>query len=135
VICERCGTVFCVDLESDAYWLSGSRVRHCSKACRNRMRPSDRKHRKELNQRPARIRSQVRRLRERDGDDCWLCLLPIDFTITDINDPMHCSRDHVVPRALGGSRGVENMRLAHRQCNAERGSGRGFRWEEASWAR
>ena len=119
--CKRCGTVFCVDTEEDCFYLSPARVLYCSKACKKRAQPGDPKQRRELAASPRKVRRQVAFLRKRDGDDCWLCLLPIDFAIADINDPMHCSRDHVVPRAAGGGRGVSNMRLAHRHCNARRG--------------
>jgi 5-methylcytosine-specific restriction endonuclease McrA len=74
-----------------------------------------------MTQRPGTVRRQVAILRERYGDNCWLCALPIDFAITDANDPMRYSRDHVVPRVLGGGSTVANMRLAHRQCNSRRG--------------
>src|ERR1700733_10969263 len=113
MICVRCGAVFCVDLESDAYWLGPTRVRHCSKVCRKKARPNYRALRHK-SRNPAKIRRQVAALRRRDGDDCWLCSLLIDFTITDINDPMRYSRDHLVPQSLGGDGTVANMRLAHR---------------------
>jgi 5-methylcytosine-specific restriction endonuclease McrA len=66
---------------------------------------------------------QVRVLRRRDGDDCWLCGYVIDFTIKDDDDPWHWSRDHFIPRSLGGPSTVENMRLAHKWCNSHRGAG------------
>jgi 5-methylcytosine-specific restriction endonuclease McrA len=122
VVCARCGTVFCVDLESDAFWLSRSAVLYCSKRCKKRSQPGFPKHKRELRKRPGKIRAQVAFMRRRDGDDCHLCGLPIDFGITDANDPMHCSRDHVVPRALVGDDGTTaNMRLAHRHCNTKKG--------------
>jgi len=64
---------------------------------------------------------QVAWLRRKYGDWCWLCGKPIDFTITDIRNPLHYSRDHVIPRARGGSSSRENLRLAHRGCNSRRG--------------
>jgi 5-methylcytosine-specific restriction endonuclease McrA len=30
--------------------------------------------------------------------------------------------DHVVPRSLGGSDSVKNLRLVHRRCNRSRGA-------------
>lgn len=121
MVCTRCGTVFCVDAQEDSFYLSRGRVLYCSKRCKKRAQPGDRKHRQELGGNPRKIRKQVAFMRWRDGDDCYLCGLPIDFGITDVTDPMHCSRDHVVPRALGGDVTVANMRLAHRQCNTEKG--------------
>lgn len=72
---------------------------------------------------PGHVASQFRRLRERDGDHCWLCLEPIDFTIDSMEDPMRPSRDHVVPVARGGTDELGNMRLAHAGCNSERDTG------------
>lgn len=119
--CARCGTVFCVDAMEDSFYLSPHRVRYCSKVCNRKGRPSFRPEKRALRVRPGAMRRQVRRLRERDGDGCYLCGLLIDFTITDVNDPMHYSRDHVVPRALGGGPTLANVRLAHRRCNTEKG--------------
>jgi 5-methylcytosine-specific restriction endonuclease McrA len=98
-------------------------VLYCSKSCKSKSQPKHRKHKRELTRNPAKARRQLAFLRRRDGDNCWLCLRPIDFTITADDDPMHYSRDHVVPRALGGDLGVANMRLAHRRCNAGRDLG------------
>jgi hypothetical protein len=77
---------------------------------------------KRPHRKPRFIAGQFRRLRERDGDYCWLCLKPIDFTITSMEDPMRPSRDHVVPVALGGTDEDQNMRLAHDRCNVGRGT-------------
>jgi NAD-dependent dihydropyrimidine dehydrogenase PreA subunit len=120
VICKRCGAVFCVDMQEDSFYLSRGRVLYCSKMCKKKSRPSHRIEKQALGGNPRKIRRQVRRLRLRDGDNCHLCGLPIDFSIADANDPMRCSRDHVVPRGLGGDLTVANMRLAHRRCNTER---------------
>lgn len=122
MICKRCGTVFCVDNREDSYWLStAGRSLYCSKMCKQKSRPSHQKHKRELRKRPDKIRRQVAILRQRDGDDCWLCLRPIDFTIADPAAPMHYSRDHVMPRSLGGDLAIANMRLAHQKCNTEKG--------------
>jgi 5-methylcytosine-specific restriction endonuclease McrA len=75
-----------------------------------------------VTQNPRIVSGQIAALRRRDGDNCWICGQPIDFTITDLNDPMSRSRDHVIPRVAGGSNTIENKRLAHRKCNSGRGS-------------
>lgn len=46
------------------------------------------------------------------SDVCWICGRPGADTA-----------DHVVPHALGGSDAVDNLRPAHRSCNARRGIG------------
>ena len=36
-------------------------------------------------------------------------------------DPMHATLDHFVPHVAGGESTVENLRLAHSCCNADKG--------------
>ena len=55
------------------------------------------------------------RLVRASASRCWICGGP--FTA---DDP--AVADHVVPRMLGGSDGVENLRGAHRSCNGRRGA-------------
>lgn len=50
----------------------------------------------------------------RDEGKCWICKgygLIGEF-----------NRDHLIPRALGGTDGLWNVRLSHRFCNQERGT-------------
>lgn len=61
-----------------------------------------------------RLNSVHRRLLERDGPACFLCLketTPDDRTI-----------DHMIPLAHGGPNNIHNYALAHRKCNAEAGN-------------
>lgn len=46
---------------------------------------------------------------------CWICrkFCPRD----------KASRDHIIPRSLGGTDDIENLALAHKQCNSKRGNG------------
>ena len=50
------------------------------------------------------------------GRHCWLCN-------RSIIDEGELTVDHVVPRALGGTHRLNNLRLAHDRCNSQRGSG------------
>lgn len=52
---------------------------------------------------------------------CQLCFSPVRPD-ADPNHPRYPTLDHIVPRALGGSDGAENLRLACRQCNTLRGT-------------
>ncbi len=47
-------------------------------------------------------------LRDRDGDDCWLC-----------HEPMgdDCTIEHKRAKAMGGTSNLANLALAHRECN------------------
>ena len=68
----------------------------------------------------ARYLRKVARLRERDGDLCWLCEQPIDFGVP----PGHRNSptlDHVIPAVHGGSYADSNIKLAHKLCNHARG--------------
>lgn len=49
------------------------------------------------------------------GSHCWLCNRPI----VDENPTL----DHIVPRAVGGSNRLHNLRLAHDRCNQRRADG------------
>ena len=52
---------------------------------------------------------------------CWICGLHVDQTLPP-NHNQARSIDHVIPRSRGGAVfDRDNVRLAHRACNAERG--------------
>lgn len=53
---------------------------------------------------------------------CWLCGRHVDQQLPH-NDPMARSIDHVIPKVRGGTDHRTNLRLAHRQCNSDRGAG------------
>lgn len=59
-------------------------------------------------------------LYERDNWTCHLCGEPVDPR-ADFNANDYPSLDHVTPRSLGGSDEPDNLRTAHRGCNARRG--------------
>lgn len=54
------------------------------------------------------LREVKARLRERDGDDCFFCLrrMGSDRTL-----------EHIVRWADGGTNDLDNLALAHRDCN------------------
>lgn len=56
------------------------------------------------------------------GNRCWLCHDPIDLRLRHPH-PGSLTPDHVVPRSLGGSDDLDNLRPAHRRCNLSRGNG------------
>lgn len=68
------------------------------------------------------LKKYVRRIRDRDGDDCWICDKPIRFDLVG-NHGNGCSVDHVQPRSLGGATSVSNLKLAHQACNVGRERG------------
>src|SRR3712207_5213052 len=57
---------------------------------------------------------RIEALSTRDGTDCFLCSKPFkseeDITF-----------DHWIPRSRGGTWDLENLRLAHKRCNALKG--------------
>lgn len=65
------------------------------------------------------LRAYVKRLLERDGNDCVLCMEPIDMSLK-YPDPGSRSVDHKVPRSLGGTEDMENLGLAHLGCNVRK---------------
>lgn len=65
---------------------------------------------------------RVTQLMARDGSDCQICREPLDRHLQDPTDPRFVTFDHVVPRSAGGLDVLSNLRLAHRSCNAQRGT-------------
>lgn len=64
---------------------------------------------------------------ERDLWVCHLCNRPVDPGIAGgaqgaAQHPMEATLDHVQPASLGGTRDIDNLRLAHRCCNNLRGN-------------
>lgn len=53
-------------------------------------------------------------LYERDEAICWLC-----HRFVERDD---ASRDHIIPRSLGGPNNIDNYALAHAECNSRRGN-------------
>lgn len=53
------------------------------------------------------------RLFERDGDKCWLCGDPLTMETA--------TEDHYIPKSKGGTRKLDNLRLACFPCNNKRG--------------
>jgi len=56
---------------------------------------------------------QLKYLINRDKRICWICVLDVDYE--------DASRDHLIPRSMGGPNSIWNIRLAHRACNNNRG--------------
>lgn len=59
---------------------------------------------------------------ERDGTNCALCDKPLDRHIKDPKNDWYITFDHIVPRSEGGANNLDNIQLAHRFCNEERGT-------------
>lgn len=60
------------------------------------------------------ITPELLKLMLRDEAICWLC----NKTVT----RQQASRDHVIPKSLGGPNHIGNYKLAHRDCNSSRGN-------------
>lgn len=57
---------------------------------------------------------------ERDGNDCRICLEPVDMALK-WPHPFSQSLDHIVPIARGGAHIQSNCQLAHLRCNISKG--------------
>jgi 5-methylcytosine-specific restriction endonuclease McrA len=53
-------------------------------------------------------------IRQRDGDDCYLC-----GKFVSVHD---MTFDHVMPLSEGGDHAPDNVRIAHRVCNSQKGA-------------
>jgi len=68
-------------------------------------------------------RRKVLRWLRAQGRPCHICGQPIDYGITDANDPRHFECDELLPVSLGGSpTDRANVDAAHRFCNQWRGN-------------
>jgi hypothetical protein len=68
----------------------------------------------ELPRRPKITPAMRRRVLERDGWVCGICIQPI------ADGDLHI--DHIVPLVAGGAHAVENMQPAHAACNIRKGA-------------
>ncbi|MBD5635277.1 MAG: HNH endonuclease, partial [Candidatus Eremiobacteraeota bacterium] len=63
----------------------------------------------------------LRALLARDGSVCGICEGPLYPAITDPDHKAVTTIDHIVPLSaggeVGGSKRIENLRLAHSYCN------------------
>lgn len=67
-------------------------------------------------------RTLLQYLVDRDGDRCGICGRRVDITLKSgtRGSRRGPSVDHIVPRSLGGSDDLENLRLTHWGCNQKR---------------
>lgn len=59
---------------------------------------------------------------DRDGDKCGICKRKVDITLKSgtRGSRRGPSVDHIIPRSIGGTDDLENLRLAHWGCNQKR---------------
>ncbi len=56
--------------------------------------------------------TQIDRLYRRDGGVCWIC--------GEQGPSIMFNKDHLIPKSLGGSDGMWNLRISHPRCNVRR---------------
>lgn len=70
-----------------------------------------------------RKRARIKRQLAAVERECWLCLEPLDFSVTDHRDPEYVVIDEELPVSKGGDPlDVRNCHLAHARCNGRKGS-------------
>jgi len=75
-----------------------------------------------------------KRLRQRDGENCWFCHLPMDFQRGGTaKNNREATIDHIVERSNGGCSSPKNVRLAHLYCNNARSNGQWTPEKERKW--
>lgn len=62
----------------------------------------------------------IRSLLARDGSLCSICCYPMKLHAR-TDDPDTVTIDHRVPKSRGGTNYIDNLQLAHKRCNADRG--------------
>lgn len=65
---------------------------------------------------------------ERDGWLCGICAEEVDPYL-EYPDPRSKSLDHIQPLSRGGSHSLENVQLAHLECNVRKGDRLGITQE------
>lgn len=65
----------------------------------------------------------ITKLMARDGDKCPFCKQLLDRHVKDEWSSFYITFDHIVPQSQGGTSHMDNLRLAHRWCNNDRGNG------------
>ena len=60
-------------------------------------------------------------VRKRDGDQCWHCGNPMRFG-RPFNIGKAATIEHWLPKALGGTSALDNLRLCHVRCNRHLGA-------------
>jgi len=68
-----------------------------------------------------RKRRQFEAVRKRDGDNCWRCHRPMDFS-EPRNKAKSATIEHRKPRAHGGTSALDNLVLCHVGCNRHLGA-------------
>nr|WP_314442200.1 HNH endonuclease [uncultured Sphingomonas sp.] len=63
---------------------------------------------------------KVEQIRARDGDACWLCNRPLDFS-AEPNSKNAPTIEHLVAKSLGGGGELTNLALCHPGCNGHLG--------------
>ena len=122
-VCRNCGSGFCIELtgyNSDTY---------CSKRCQQRWhdRIKNEKRMDKLKARPHDNDITLEKLFKRDGGVCYLCGRLCDWNDiaekdgTMIAGDNYPSVDHVKPVSKGGTHTWENIKLACRFCNTQKG--------------
>lgn len=114
--CAWCGTTFCAPS-------SGGQARYCSDRCSKESGRAAYRARHGQFTVTLTVRMSVY---ERDNWTCQLCREPVDVALMGTSDDWAPSLDHIVCQSWSPSpdHSVDNLRLAHRWCNAVRGDGR-----------
>lgn len=128
-VCKECGKPFTLRERRETNpWDYSDKPTFCSLACSHRYHGRKAKHRRREREHDGDCDLSLRELDERDNSTCYLCGYKtewddyrIDGSGNFIAGDLYPSMDHVAPIAKGGMHTQENLRIAHRLCNALKG--------------
>lgn len=111
--CRECGALYITRS------VGGPAKKYCSDACLDRSYHRTRRHR----ERAVGVRSSdftLREVADRDGWRCHLCGKAVPDRPSK-SRPLDATLDHLIPISAGGPHTLDNVALAHHQCNSQRG--------------
>ena len=65
--------------------------------------------------------SKVEQIRARDGEECWACGFPMDFSAPP-GSKKAPTKEHLLAQSLGGTDELANLVLCHPGCNSHLGN-------------
>ena len=113
VFCKKCGEMF---------YTSNKKRKYCSNKCSQKVKDDRLKKLSEVDK-----SISLKKLYKRDYGTCYICGQACDWNDAEIKDGVfiagenYPSIEHILPLCKGGQHTWDNVKLAHRHCNNQKG--------------